>query len=129
MGETVKNINEENWREIIEQKEKPVFVMFSSPSCPNCTQMKPFFDQYAEDFKDKVLFGKINVMENQLIAIKYGVMGTPTFKFFCHGHPVSEIVGAVYPTLIKKTVEDGLKNGPNCVDKTTWINPEITGYS
>jgi hypothetical protein len=56
-------------------------------------------------------------------------MGTPTFKFFCKGKPIQELVGAIYPTLIKKTVEDSLKQGLQCVNNTTWIDLGITGYA
>jgi len=102
--------------------------MFSSPTCSNCTQMIPYFEAYSKEYKDKVAFVKLNIMKNMSIAQKYGVMGTPTFKFFCKGHPVQEIVGAIYPALIKKLIDDGFTYGKDCVDKTTWIPPSITGY-
>ena len=103
--------------------------MFSSPTCPFCKQMEPSFEEYAEEFKDKVIFAKVDISKSPTIASRYGVMGTPTFKFFCSGKPVYEITGAVYPSLIKKAVEDTLENGKACADSTTWNPPEITGYS
>ena len=103
-------------------------VMFYSISCPYCRQMEPPFEEYAREFKDKVVFARVNIMDSPTIASRYGVMGTPTFKFFCNGHPVSELAGAVYPSLLKKTIDDSLMHGSECVKKTTWIDTGITGY-
>ena len=112
-----------NWETNVEKGDKPVFVMFYSPSCPYCTQMEPYFNQYAEEFKDKVLFAKVNIVNNPTIVSRYGIMGTPTFKYFCKGHPVREMSGAVYPALLKKSVEEGLDHGEKCEEKTSWIDP------
>ena len=122
-------LDDSSWEKKVERNEKPVLIMFYSPTCPHCKTMEPYFNQYAEEFKDKIVFGKINILNSPTISSRYGVMGTPTFKFFCHGHPVQELVGAVYPTLIKKTIEEGLQNGENCISKTTWTPPTIDGYA
>jgi len=124
----VVEVADANWEKIIEKSKKPAMVMFYSTSCPYCQQMKPYFEEYAEEFKDTVVFAKVNVAQNPYIAGRYNVMGVPTFKFFCNGHPVQELTGSVYPALIKRVVEDGLKHGKNCVKNTTWIDTSITGY-
>ena len=124
----VKIFDDSNWEKSVEKSDVPVVVMFSSPSCPYCKQMEPSFIEYAEEFKDKVIFAKVDISKSPTIASRYGVMGTPTFKFFCKGKPVYEMTGAVYPSLIKKTVHDTLENGEACNSKTTWKAPEITGY-
>lgn len=117
------------WGETIGKKDKPVIVMFYSPSCPHCQQMDPYFELYSKKFKDKVVFAKINILENPSVVGKYGIMGTPTFKFFCDGYPVQELVGAIYPTLLEKYIEDVRQQIPECIKNTTWIDPGITGYA
>ena len=116
-------LDDQSWKKTVENGDKPVFVMFYSVGCPNCETMKPHFAEYAKDFRNRVVFAKINIHDNLKTARKYGVLGVPTFKFFCGGHPVQEIVGAVYPYLLKKSVEDAFKHGPQCVTNTTWIDP------
>jgi len=113
------------WRETIGKKDKPVIVMFYSPSCPHCQQMNPYFELYSKKFKDKVVFAKINVLENPSIVGKYGIMGTPTFKFFCDGHPVQELVGAIYPTLLKKYIEDAFQQIPECIKTLRGLIPAL----
>ncbi|UCD13840.1 MAG: thioredoxin fold domain-containing protein [Thermoplasmatales archaeon] len=119
-------LDDTNWEKNVEKGGKPIFVMFYSPTCPYCKQMEPHFYEYAAEFKDKVLFARVNTMNSPTIAGRYGIMGTPTFKFFCKGRPVQELSGAMYPTLLKKIVEEGLEHGENCVEKTSWVDP---GYA
>ena len=122
-------LNDANWVKKVEKEEKPVMVMFFSNSCPHCQAIEPHFEKYAIEFKDKVVFANVNVADNPTIVGRYGIMGTPTFKFFCKGKPIQELVGAIYPTLLKKAIEETLQHGSQCVKNTTWIDPGITGYA
>ena len=121
-------LNDSNWEKEIEKGDKSCVVMFSSPTCPYCRQMRPHFEEYSKEYKDKVIFAEVDISQSPTIASRYGVMGTPTFKFFCKGKPVHELVGSVYPTLIKKAVDESLEHGEKCADSATWIDPGITGY-
>jgi thiol-disulfide isomerase/thioredoxin len=89
----------------------------------------PHFQSYAEEFKGKISFLRVNIAEHLSITPKYGVPGTPTFKFFCKDHPFQDYVDEMYASLIKKMVEDGLQNSEQCVGKVTWIYPRIMGYT
>jgi len=126
-GELVE-VDDRTWEKTIEKGEKPIVVMFYSPNCSYCHTMEPFFIQYANEFKETIVFARLNILTNQWTAEKYGVRGTPTFKFFCSGKPVSELVGAVYPAILKKVVEEVLEHGESCAKNRTEINYDITGY-
>jgi len=127
--EEIVELNDKIWEKKVEKSIKPVVVMFYTDTCPFCKQMEPYFNEYSREFKDRVVFYKINLRNSQTIAARYGVMGTPTFKFFCKGKPIHELVGAIYPSLLKKGVEEQLENGENCVNKVTWYPPTIDGYA
>lgn len=128
-NESVIELDDTNWEKTVEKSDKPVFVMFYTDTCPYCKQMEPSFFEYSDEFKDKVVFARVNLMKSPTIMSKYSIMGTPTFKFFCRGKPVQELTGAIYPALLKKTVEDSLQHGPECAGKTTWIDPVDLGYT
>jgi thioredoxin 1 len=125
----VLELTDKDWEANVEKSEKPVIAMFHSPTCAHCKTMEPYFREYAEEFKDKVKFVRLNVAANPWTLQRYGVRGTPTFKFFCGGKPVSELVGAVYPALLKKRIEEVLIYGEECAQNTTEINYEISGYA
>jgi thioredoxin 1 len=125
---SVIELDDLNWEKSVEVAGKPIVVMFYSPSCQHCLAMMPYFEKYADDFKDKILFAKVDVNRNSFIASRYGVMATPTFKFFCSGRPVQEIVGEIYPSILKKITEDALEYGSSCASKSTPIDFNI-GYA
>jgi thioredoxin 1 len=117
-----------SWEKTVEKGVKPVAVMFYSPTCAFCHQMEPYFRSYAVEYRDSVVFVRINISTNQWTAERYGVRSTPTFKFFCDGKPVQEMVGAIYPTLLKKMIDEVLLHGIECAKNSTTINYDITGY-
>jgi thioredoxin-like negative regulator of GroEL len=99
--EEVLELNDKEWEKQVEKSKIPVLVMFHSPTCAHCHVMEPYFRKYADEHTGKMKFIRLNIMTNQFITQRYGVMGTPTFKFFCQGRPIQELVGEVYPPLLK----------------------------
>jgi len=126
--EAPEDVTDITWERTVERAKKPVAVMFHSPSCAFCHQMEPYFRNFAGEYRDSVVFVKIDILKNPWTAERYGVRSTPTFKFFCDGKAVQEMVGAVYPALLKKMVEDVLVHGRECAKNSTAIDYEITGY-
>jgi thioredoxin-like negative regulator of GroEL len=120
--------DDRTWEKNVERSEKPVAVMFYSPTCVFCHQIAPYFRRYAKEYQESITFVQLNVLANPWTSARYGVRSTPTFKFFCNGKPVQEIVGVVYPTLLKKTVDEVLLHGKECARNSTLIDYEITGY-
>jgi thioredoxin 1 len=53
----------------------------------------PIIDELADEFKDKVLFVKLDVDQNQASAGQYGVMSIPTMILFKDGKEVNRKVG------------------------------------
>lgn len=128
MSNKIDEIAENTWESTVEKEDHPVFIMFYSPTCPHCHSIEPYFNQYADELKDEVKFYKMNIAKNQDIAQRFGILGTPTFIFYCHGKPVRSIVGSIYPSLLKKTIEEGMQTGSDCAKKTTWFEG-ISGYA
>ncbi|MDD4248628.1 MAG: thioredoxin family protein [Methanosarcina sp.] len=122
-------IEDATWGQQVEDSKKPVIVMFYSPACPYCKAMEPYFVDYAKEYRDSAVFARLNVTTNLWTAEKYGVQGTPTFKFFCHGKPVWEQVGQIYPSILKNAVRDMVQYGEECIRKTTPVGQDITGYT
>jgi thioredoxin 1 len=121
-------IEDSTWGELVENSKKPVIVMFYSSTCPYCKAMEPYFMNYAREFQNSVVFARINIETNPWTTERYGVQGTPTFKFFCDGKPVWEQVGQIYPSILKKALEDMINYGEECIRKSTPIGQNITGY-
>jgi thioredoxin-like negative regulator of GroEL len=126
--EILTELTDLTWERTVERSSRPVAVMFYSPACVFCHQMDPYFRNYARDYRDSIQFARLNIMTSPWTAERYGIRSTPTFKFFCEGKPVQEMVGAVYPALLKKMVDEVLVHGRECAKNSTAIDYEITGY-
>jgi|WetSurSiteA1Bulk_404760.scaffolds.fasta_scaffold60198_1 thioredoxin 1 len=90
---SVIELDDSNWENLVEKEGKPMVVMFYNPTCPHCMAMMPYFEKYAAEFKGKISFARINVNSNPYAVSRYGIMATPTFKFFRSGRPVQELWG------------------------------------
>jgi thioredoxin 1 len=127
-GEPLIELTDLTWERLVERSTIPVLVMFYSPACSHCQTMEPSFRQYAREYEGVVSFARLDVTGGQWTAERYGVRSTPTFKLFCSGKPFQELVGAVYPALLKRMVDEGLASGKECIAKSTAIQYDITGY-
>lgn len=124
----VRELSDKDWEEAVEKSEIPVIVMFHSPTCGHCKVMEPYFREFATEFTGQVKFYRLNVMANQWTGERYGVRATPTFKFFCNGKAVQDLVGAIYPALLKKRIEEVLIYGEECAEKSSFVNYEISMF-
>jgi len=73
-------LDDMNWELLVEKEGKPMVVMFYSPTCPHCLAMMPHFERYADEFKGKISFARIDITRNPFSVSRYGVMATPTFS-------------------------------------------------
>ena len=118
----VKEANAADWKEQILEAKKLVVVQFWSPYCPHCRAVKPVYDELAAEYGDKLKFTKINVAdnpENQQLAAKHGIMGTPTFLFFCGGRPINGVVGALEKEDLAQAIEFTIAKHSDCSKKST----------
>ena len=92
------------------------------PFCPHLQAIKPVYDELAVEYEDKLKFIKLNVVdsiENEKLAGKYGVMGTPTFLFFCGGRPVNDIVRALSKEDMAQVIDFAIDKYKDCTRKST----------
>jgi thioredoxin 1 len=75
------------------QSDLPVLVDFWAEWCPPCKMMEPVVERLADELAGKITVGKLDVDDNQEIAIRYGVMGIPTLGLFRGGKLIDRMVG------------------------------------
>lgn len=87
-------LSENTFDQEVLQSELPVMVDFWAPWCGPCKVVGPIIEELATEYSGKIKVGKLNVDDNNSIAMRYNVMSIPTIKFFKGGQVVGEIVGA-----------------------------------
>ena len=68
-------------------KAKKSILYFYTPYCGNCKIQSPIIDKLKEDIS---YVGKIDLSNNQNVATKFGILGTPTTAIM-QGNNVAEI--------------------------------------
>lgn len=72
----------------------PVLVDFWAEWCGPCKMMNQPLEEIAGETSGKLTVAKLNVDENQQIAINHEVMGIPTMIVFQNGAEKKRLVGA-----------------------------------
>ncbi|MGW9248139.1 thioredoxin family protein [Streptomyces sp. EN23] len=72
----------------------PVLVQFTADWCGPCRQLAPVLREIAREEADRIRVVLLDVDRAPGIAVRYGVLATPTLMVFRAGEPVTSLVGA-----------------------------------
>ncbi|MEJ2559697.1 MAG: thioredoxin [Anaerolineae bacterium] len=73
----------------------PVLTDFWAEWCGPCKMIAPILEEIAEDYEGQIKIAKVDVDENNQIAMRLGVQSIPTVILFKNGQAVERFVGAM----------------------------------
>ena len=89
----IKNLNLDNFDNEISSSNIPVLVDFWAEWCGPCKMLGPILEEISKDLKDKLQVVKVNLDENQDLAMKYSIRSIPTLLLFKDGQLLDTKVG------------------------------------
>ena len=72
---------------------KTVLVEFSAPWCVYCRRLAPAMEKIAEEYKDILTVGSVNIDNEQELARQERIEVVPTLVLYKKGQAVDSIVG------------------------------------
>jgi len=106
--EDVQTFTDGNFDQDVLKAGAPVLVDFWAEWCVPCKLLAPTVDAIAADYKGKVVVGKLNVDENQVVAERYQIRGIQTLLLFKGGQIVESVVGLAQKDDLKKRIDKHL---------------------
>jgi thioredoxin 1 len=94
MSGSISQLSEATFAEEVNAASEPVLVDFWAEWCGPCKTIAPILEEIAVDHAGALKIAKVNVDENQGLALKYSVQSLPTMIVFKDGVEAQRIIGA-----------------------------------
>lgn len=98
----IKEITDSNFNEEVLQTKGVVLVDVFAEWCGPCKAMSPTIDKIAEEYKDRVKVGKLDVDKNPNTPGRYNILSVPTLLFFKDGKLVDTQIGLISKQVLEK---------------------------
>ena len=89
----IKNCNENDFENEVLKSNLPVIVDFWAEWCGPCKMLTPILEELSNEMKNEITVVKVNLDENQDLAMKYSIRSIPTLLLFNEGNLIDTKVG------------------------------------
>jgi len=101
MSEKIANLTTDTFNAAVTSATTPVLVDFWAPWCGPCKAIAPILEELATELTGKLTIAKVNIDENDAVAVEYGVRAIPTMILFKSGQAAETIVGMMPKAALK----------------------------
>ena len=96
----IKNCNENDFENEVLKSNLPVIVDFWAEWCGPCKMLTPILEELSNEMKNEINVVKVNLDENQELAMRYSIRSIPTLLLFKAGNLIDTKVGLLPKTEI-----------------------------
>ena len=90
---SIKNSNENEFEDLVLKAKLPVIVDFWAEWCGPCKMLTPILEELSQELKEEVSIIKVNLDENQELAMKYSIRSIPSLLLFKEGDLIDTKIG------------------------------------
>ena len=106
---TAIDLNKELFEKNINNANKPVLVDFWAPWCVYCRRIGPGLNILAEQYGDNLAVGKVNIDDQQELAVKEQIEVIPTLVIYKSGQALGSIVAPESKAQIEAFIKETLQ--------------------
>jgi thioredoxin 1 len=104
----IKKLDKETFVNEVENGSGITLVDFYADWCGPCKMLGPIVEEVAKEYDGRVTFAKLNVDDEQELAIKYQVVSIPMLLLFKDGQKVDASLGLIGADEIKNMLDKNL---------------------
>ena len=103
-------MNEKLYQEAVLEGSKPVLVEFWAPWCVYCRRIGPALQKVAEQNREDLIVGQVNIDDHPELANREQIEVIPTLVLYHKGEALGSIVAPESKARIDEFLEDFLGN-------------------
>ena len=117
---SILNMNAESYRKFTQAKQ-PVMVEFSAPWCVYCRRLAPALESVAEEYRDTLVFGAVNIDDDPELAQSEKIEVVPTLLIYQNGQVLGSIVAPESRAQLVAFIEETLQHREQEANNTEHI--------
>lgn len=113
MGD-IRDVSDELFLDLLRKERRFIVLEMWSPGCSVCKDVEGEVLRAQKELTPDVVFMRVNVDHNNILASRYHITGTPSFLFFCNGQNIGGMIGFVSATALRNSVRDLQRHSVPC---------------